>query len=67
NKPMPLELDLKKYSGSYTHFRIITEGKDPLMDFTSNTYPIDAAAAWSYAMAPKGGFIIRFVNGASGK
>lgn len=62
NKPMPLELNLKKYSGSYTHFKIITEGKDPLMDFTSNTYPIDAAAAWSYAMAPKGGFIIQFLN-----
>ncbi|MET0637139.1 MAG: glycoside hydrolase family 97 catalytic domain-containing protein [Chitinophagaceae bacterium] len=62
DKQMPLKLNLKKYSGNHTHFKIITEGKDPLMEFATNTYPIDGASDWSYSMTPKGGFIIQFVN-----
>ncbi|HMF72843.1 MAG TPA: glycoside hydrolase family 97 catalytic domain-containing protein [Flavitalea sp.] len=62
NKQMPVKLNLKKYSGDYSHFKIITEGQDPLMEFTTNTYSIDVDADWSYSMAPKGGFIIQFVN-----
>lgn len=62
DKQMPVKLNLKKYGGDYSHFKIITEGEDPLMEFTTNTYSIDADPDWSYSMAPKGGFIIQFVN-----
>ncbi len=62
NKQMPVKLNLKKYCGDYSHFKIITEGEDPLMEFTTKTYPIDVDSDWSYSMAPKGGFIIQFVN-----
>lgn len=62
NEKMPLKIDLKKYSGDFSHFKIISEGKDPLMDFATNTYPIQGNSEWSYDMAPKGGFIIQFVN-----
>ncbi|WP_461532907.1 glycoside hydrolase family 97 protein [Sinomicrobium sp.] len=55
-----VKIDLSKYSGEYSHFRIITEGEDPLMDFESNTYPVEGE--WSYTMAPRGGFIIQFLN-----
>lgn len=60
NNQMPVKLNLKKYSGNYSHFKIIIEGNDPLMEFATNTYPINSD--WSYSMLPKGGFIIQFVN-----
>ncbi|SEM30815.1 Glycosyl-hydrolase 97 C-terminal, oligomerisation [bacterium A37T11] len=60
DKELPIKLNLAKYGKGYSKFRIITEGEDPLMDFKIETYPI--VADWSYILAPKGGFIIQFVN-----
>lgn len=60
NEAMPVKLDLSKYSGGFSDFRIITEGNDPLMEFQSNVYPVNSD--WSYTMAPRGGFIIQFIN-----
>ncbi len=57
---LPIQLDLAKYGKGFSNFSIITEGENPLMDFKAETYPI--AADWSYTLAPKGGFIIQFVN-----
>ncbi|RAV28021.1 glycoside hydrolase family 97 protein [Sinomicrobium soli] len=55
-----VKIDLSKYSGEFSAFRLIAEGEDPLMEFDSNTYPVDTE--WTYTMAPRGGFIIQFVN-----
>ncbi len=60
HKAMPLKLDLTKYGKGFSKFSIITEGEDPLMEFKTETYPI--ATDWSYTLAPKGGFIIQFVE-----
>lgn len=60
NKELPLKLDLAKYGKGFSKFRIISEGEDPLMEFKVKTYPI--ASDWLYTLAPKGGFIIQFVN-----
>lgn len=60
NEELPVKLDLSKYSDGFSHFRIITEGNDPLMEFESNVYPVNSD--WSYTMAPRGGFIIQFIN-----
>jgi len=60
NDPLPVTLDLARYARGFTKFRIITEGADKLMDFKTQTYPIDAA--WPYTIAPKGGFIIQFIK-----
>ncbi|WP_422854096.1 glycoside hydrolase family 97 C-terminal domain-containing protein [Flavobacterium ginsengisoli] len=60
NTSLPVFIDLTKYGKGYSKFRIISEGKDPLMDFKVETHPIDAK--WKYNMAPKGGFIIEFVK-----
>ena len=62
DKQLPVKFDLKKYAGNYSHFRIIKEGKDPLMEFDITTYPLDNNSEWIYSIAPKGGFIIQFVN-----
>jgi hypothetical protein len=60
NKELPIKLDLAKYGKDFSKFRIITEGEEPLMEFKMQTYP--TASDWSYMLAPKGGFIIQFVN-----
>ncbi|MBC7846054.1 MAG: glycoside hydrolase family 97 catalytic domain-containing protein [Flavobacterium sp.] len=60
NKELPIKLDLAKYGKGFSKFRIITEGEDPLMQFKVNNYPI--ASGWAYTIAPKGGFIIQFIN-----
>jgi hypothetical protein len=60
NAPLPVKLDLAKYGKGYSKFRIITEGEDPLMEFKIQTLPI--TADWPYTIAPKGGFIIQFIN-----
>ncbi|GAB4021547.1 glycoside hydrolase family 97 protein [Spirosoma koreense] len=60
NKSIPVNLNLAKYAKGFSKFRVIREGADPLMSFTSETYPV--TSAWQYAFAPKGGFIIQFVN-----
>lgn len=60
NKDLPVKLDLAKYGKGFSKFRIITEGEDPLMQFKVNTYPI--ASGWANTIAPKGGFIIQFIN-----
>ncbi|PIF29752.1 glycosyl hydrolase family 97 [Flavobacterium sp. 9] len=60
NSVTPVSIDLKKYSKGFSKFRIISEGKDPLMDFKVETYPI--TSNWKYNLAPKGGFIIEFVK-----
>jgi alpha-glucosidase len=57
---LPVTLDLRKWSKGFSKFRVISEGKDKLMEFNVKTYPI--SAAWSYIMAPKGGFIVQFIN-----
>lgn len=60
NNELPIKLDLAKYGKGFSEFRIITEGENPLMEFKTETYPI--ASEWPYTLAPKGGFIIQFVN-----
>jgi alpha-glucosidase len=60
NKAKPVMIDLAKYGKGFSKFRIITEGSDPLMEFKTQTYPI--SAAYSYTLAPKGGFILQFIN-----
>lgn len=60
NKALPVKLNLGKYAKGFSKYRVITEGENPLMTFKTQTYPI--TSAWPYAFAPKGGFIIQFVN-----
>jgi len=60
DKQLPIKIDLARYGKGFSKFRIITEGEDPLMEFNVQTYPI--TADWPYTLAPKGGFIIQFVN-----
>jgi len=60
NAALPVSIDLKKYGKGFSKFRIISEGKDPLMDFNVQTYPL--ASNWKYNIAPKGGFIIQFIK-----
>ncbi|MCX6216767.1 glycoside hydrolase family 97 protein [Spirosoma sp.] len=60
NKAVPVKLNLAKYAKGFSRFRVITEGQDPLMTFKTETYPI--TSIWQYTFAPKGGFIIQFVN-----
>ena len=60
NKPTPLSINLTEYGKGFSKFRIISEGKDPLMGFNVQTYPI--AATWSHVLAPKGGFILQFIK-----
>ncbi|MFD2933847.1 glycoside hydrolase family 97 protein [Spirosoma flavum] len=60
NKVVPVELNLVKYAKGFSNFRVITEGENPLMTFKTETYPI--TSNWQYAFAPKGGFIIQFIN-----
>ena len=57
---MPVTLDLAKYAKGFSKFRIISEGNDPLMGFQTETYPV--TSGYHYTMAPKGGFIIQFVE-----
>ncbi|WP_460939814.1 glycoside hydrolase family 97 protein [Spirosoma humi] len=60
NKVVPVKLNLAKYAKGFSKFRIIREGENALMTFKTETYPI--TSTWQYAFAPKGGFIIQFVN-----
>ena len=60
NKVVPVKLNLANYGKGFSKFRVITEGRDPLMTFKTETYPI--TSAWQYAFAPKGGFIIQFIT-----
>ncbi|WP_317169472.1 hypothetical protein [Mucilaginibacter humi] len=60
NNKHPLTLDLKKWGKGFSRFRLISEGKDALMGFDVNTYDINSA--WSYTIAPKGGFVIQFIR-----
>jgi alpha-glucosidase len=60
NKALSITLNLAKYGKGFSKFRIITEGNDPLMGFQTQTYPI--LPAWTYTLAPKGGFILQFIN-----
>ncbi|SEL85599.1 glycoside hydrolase family 97 protein [Parapedobacter koreensis] len=60
NSELPVKLDLAKYGKGFSDFSIITEGENPLMEFKTATSPI--TPDWSYTLAPKGGFIIQFVN-----
>jgi hypothetical protein len=57
---LPVTLDLKKWGKGFSRFRLISEGKDQLMEFNVQTY--DISSAWSYTIAPKGGFIIQFIK-----
>ncbi|WP_428229373.1 glycoside hydrolase family 97 catalytic domain-containing protein [Flavobacterium sp.] len=60
NAALPVSIDLKKYGKGFSKFRIISEGKDPLMEFNVQTYAV--TSSWKYNLAPKGGFIIQFIK-----
>jgi hypothetical protein len=60
NNKLPVTLDLKKWGKGFSKFRLISEGKDQLMEFNIQTYPI--SSAWSYMLAPRGGFIMQFIK-----
>jgi alpha-glucosidase len=60
NAVLPVSIDLKKYGKGFSKFRIISEGKDQLMEFKVETYPV--TSKWKYNLAPKGGFIIQFIK-----
>lgn len=60
NTASPVSIDLKKYGKGFSKFRIISEGKDALMEFKVETYPL--TSNWKYNLAPKGGFIIQFIK-----
>ncbi|MCC9064569.1 glycoside hydrolase family 97 protein [Flavobacterium piscisymbiosum] len=60
NAAEPISIDLKKYGKGFSKFRVISEGKDPLMEFKVETYPL--TSNWKYNLAPKGGFIIQFIK-----
>jgi alpha-glucosidase len=60
NAILPVSIDLKKYGKGFSKFRIISEGKDPLMEFKVESYPI--TSNWQYNLILKGGFIIQFIK-----
>ncbi|MBG6236276.1 hypothetical protein IWX76_002857 [Pedobacter sp. CAN_A7] len=60
NDVLPITVDLAKYGKGFSKFRVISEGSDPVMGFQAQTHPI--SSGWSYTMAPKGGFILQFIN-----
>ncbi|KQS41803.1 glycoside hydrolase family 97 protein [Pedobacter sp. Leaf194] len=60
NQGQQIKLNLKKWGKGFSKFRIISEGKDKLMGFKVQTF--STSSAWSYLMAPKGGFIIQFLR-----
>ncbi|WPU92846.1 glycoside hydrolase family 97 catalytic domain-containing protein [Mucilaginibacter sabulilitoris] len=60
NNKLPVKLDLQKWGDGFSKFRLISEGKDRLMEFKVQTYPIKSD--WSYVLVPKGGFIIQFIK-----
>lgn len=60
NNTTPVRLNLRKWGKGFSKFRLISEGRDRLMEFRVKTYPI--SSTWSYVMAPKGGFIVQFIK-----
>lgn len=60
NIEQSISIDLKKYAKGFSKFRLITEGKDKLMDFDIKTY--STKGMWHHNLAPKGGFIIQFIK-----
>ncbi|MFB3389786.1 glycoside hydrolase family 97 catalytic domain-containing protein [Flavobacterium sp. LAR06] len=60
NSALPVSIDLKKYGKGFSKFRIISEGKDALMEFKVESNQI--ASKWHYDIASKGGFIIQFIK-----
>lgn len=60
NKESPVKLNLTRYAKGFSKFRVISEGDDPLMTFKTETYPV--TSSWQHTLAPKGGFIIQFIN-----
>ncbi|HEY4286267.1 MAG TPA: glycoside hydrolase family 97 catalytic domain-containing protein [Puia sp.] len=57
---LPVKIDLTKWGKGFSKFRLISEGKDQLMEFSVQTYPV--SSGWSYILAPRGGFIIQFIK-----
>ncbi|MDD7885370.1 glycoside hydrolase family 97 protein [Flavivirga sp. 57AJ16] len=57
---LPIKLDLKEYTNTFTNIRLICEGEDPLIDFQSNIIPIEPE--WNYTLRPRGGFILQFIK-----
>lgn len=60
NKKAPLTIDLTKYSGDHSSFKLIKEGDDPLMEFSVESQ--DVSSNWSFDLASRGGFILEFIN-----
>lgn len=60
NAALPVSIDLAIYGKGFSKFRVISEGKDPLMEFKIENHPI--TSKWNSNLAPKGGFIIEFVK-----
>lgn len=60
NVSQPISIDLKKYAKGFSKFKIISEGKDPLMEFKVESFPV--TSKWQYNLVPKGGFIIQFIK-----
>jgi len=57
DKELPVALDFKKFS-NYSKYTLISEGEDPLMDFSVQTLPVESD--WTHTFAPRGAFIIEF-------
>ena len=57
---LPIKLNLEKYKNDYSSFRIIREGKDKLMEFSSSIIPLENE--WHYTISAKGGFVIQLLN-----
>ncbi|MDG3581086.1 glycoside hydrolase family 97 protein [Galbibacter pacificus] len=60
NSEQPIQLDLTKYNNKSSSYRIIKEGKNPLMEFESKINSVNSN--FVYNIAPKGGFIIEFIE-----
>ena len=56
DEPQSVSLDLGKL-GQFRECAIITEGKDPLMQFASKTD--SDISVWRHDIAPRGGFVLR--------
>lgn len=59
DKDFPVNLNLGKFN-NFSNYTLISEGDDPLMDFSVKT--LSFKSNWSHTIAPRGAFIIKFNN-----